>query len=490
MKSGALNFVHLVIVATIAITACVAIYLPLHYDSSYNLLLARTFADTGRYATDMYILRTQEYFPVDGWITTGYPVLMPIAQLWRLVASAVALPRAIMLVWGILFLWGSIRAASSLFPKLPRDGVAMLVATLFLSQPLLVEGSIHSLGDLPATVFSLAAIGLLNKLERHPLSAFAFGLACGFAVVSKTIFVFALTPFAVWAICRLIKVRPAVGSSWRQSRWASCLVLVLGGVIPLLFQFFLIYRQMDLAEWWKAQQLIWMTQQAGVHFAAFADLQSLWKRIQFVFSTDPLFAFSGLFVIILFIRFTRFRHPALLALSSVYLLLTLFQINLIPRHNMLNTFYASLILLLFLIEQSATHLKLDWSRMRFYLWPLFILAFIRLLNLTGVQSPPLTMQRAAATFTNQALPDATIFFPGWWKAPDIQLLSGRRFIQYDLELIKQCKPPCFLLTDALMKQLSPAEYETVRSQFGTPAYQFGAYSFYRVSPSGERAATN
>ena len=487
MISRALNFVQVLIIAMIAITACVAIYLPLHFDSSYNLLLARAFANTGRYATDMYILRTQEYFPVDGWITTGYPVLMPIALLWRLIASPLLLPRIIMLLWGLLFLWGSIRAASALFPKLPLDGIAMLVATLFLSQPLLVEGCIHSLGDLPATVFSLAAIGLLNQLGQRPLAAFAFGLACGLAVVSKTIFVFALTPFALWAICRLITVRPVDRRSWMQSRWVSCLALILGGLIPLLFQFFLIYQQMEVAEWWKAQQLIWMTQQAGVHFAAFADLETLWKRIHYVFSADPVFAFSGLLVLVLFCSHNRFRQPALLALSSVYLLLTLFQINLIPRHNMLNTFYASLISLLFLFEQVAPHLKLDQRQLRIYLWPLFILAFIRLLDLTRSQSPPLTLQRAAATFINRELPNATLFFPGWWKAPDIQLLSKRRFIQYDTELIKQCTPPCLLLTDALMKQLVPAEYETVRTQFGPPAYQFSTYAFYLLSKRGRES---
>ena len=71
-----------------------------------------------------------------------------------------------------------------------------------------------------------------------------------------------------------------------------------------------------------------------------------------------------------------------------------------------------------------------------------------------------------------------IYFIGWWKAPDIQLLTNIDFIHYDSETRKMCPNNCLLLIDPLFKNLAPQDYKNHRKYKHGTVFSYLNYDLY------------
>ncbi|HEY4493701.1 MAG TPA: glycosyltransferase family 39 protein [Candidatus Paceibacterota bacterium] len=154
------------------------------FDEAVNLEVARTFAETGHYALatspDEYYSHSYQFE------TSGYPLVAPLALLFKVFGFSFSLARGMMLISLIVFLFSVYFLARHWWGDWPAVGAVALLASF----PPLVFNGMSIIGEVPA--LALITLGLLSLdyfLERRKLLNFVLaGLAFGLALSAKPLF--------------------------------------------------------------------------------------------------------------------------------------------------------------------------------------------------------------------------------------------------------------------------------------------------------------
>ena len=192
-----------------------------HFDEFYFLDAAKQLAVHGKYAT----FSSGQFRLFDPYLSTGPTVIAPVALALRLFGADYLVARLLMvLLLPVLFLL-MYRVTAEL-----HDRTSGLVAVVFLlCVPDLWFYALTVLGEIPATVFFLAAVHVLAKAERAGCAPGRHALAgtlIGLAALTKLLFlpaVGALAAVALWARIR----RATWSSGYATATWASLLVLLV-----------------------------------------------------------------------------------------------------------------------------------------------------------------------------------------------------------------------------------------------------------------------
>lgn len=460
-----------------AVQVLFAARLPLDFDSSYNLLMSRTLAETGRYATSNFSNPGQEFFPFDTWVTTGYPVLALAGSLWKLTGVSEVVARSLMTLWGAGFLWLSYRWVTQTFPEVSRAVLAIYVLSVFYL--LDMQGlAVHTLGELPAAFFLLVAM-LLYRRGVTMGSAYLLGLCLGLSAVTKLMMVFAALPLgmAYIAVCAKYTHRSAV------------LLAIAGGLTPFLVQALWIQSQMPLHEWILHQRVTWATQNAGLIFDAWRGWEALFSRLGTLASRDPIYAFAGIVAAHMLLVSDRYNWGECAAIGGMVLFFFLLQTADNERHLVVSKFMYLLVIAPAVWSQYRFRLGVQKRASKGIAAAVLALLVWESVQRVSIASKSVNVnesQRRFARFVSNRLKHARLFFPGWWRAPDIQLLSGRRFVLLSEANLQLCLDKCYLLVDPLMQSLVPDHVAGIERQYGSPSVIKHGYKLYRITrPSND-----
>jgi hypothetical protein len=172
------------------------IYFPLGFDGAYNLEIPKNLYLSGEYKTNIA--------PFDVFITTGYPVLLPIFLSFKIFGLGLIQAKIIMFAFFILFIF-SLFLIFKIYIGYRLIIFLSLLTTLVLFFGF-VPGSMHFIfeviGELPALTFFLLSLLSFrygyrqNKRLSKKWMYFALsGLLLGFAVETKIIMILSLVSY-------------------------------------------------------------------------------------------------------------------------------------------------------------------------------------------------------------------------------------------------------------------------------------------------------
>lgn len=199
------------------------------YDEGINVELARNFAEFG--ALDLVI--APGTFSGEGQFvgSTGYPVTLSLAGIFKVFGFGFEQARLMMLFWMnalvILVFYFSKRRWGS--------AVAICTALLLVTYPPFYGNGRSVMGEIPGFLFLILALSFF--LDRR--NALLVGFLAGLAVITKpSVYIFALPAFAVLS---LFSIRPLV-RSFRS------IVAVVTGALFALVPWVLIYGTQVFSE--------------------------------------------------------------------------------------------------------------------------------------------------------------------------------------------------------------------------------------------------
>lgn len=200
------------------------------YDEGINVELARNFSSFGK----LDVIIAPNTLSGNGALvgSTGYPVTVPLAGVYRAFGFGFAQSRLYMLAWMNIFLiaiylfsrkrWGSV--------------VATLTTLLFVTYPPFYGNGRSVMGEIPGFFFLLGSLWMY--LEKR--SNVGIGLLAGLAVISKpSVYIFVLP---VYAILYFFRERKHILRSFKYLFWFG--VGAFGSLIPWL----LLYREQVFTE--------------------------------------------------------------------------------------------------------------------------------------------------------------------------------------------------------------------------------------------------
>jgi hypothetical protein len=212
---------------------------PLAYiDEGYNLSLAKHLAETGQYATHVLGMPLRWFDPA---VTTGPPVLVPMAMVIKLFGVGITPVRVVSLIFLILFLIGAFLAAREQSGENGSlAGVAVLVLLGTLSYDLYDRG-LRVLGEVPALAFFFIGVAAANRSTRAAWLVGGAGLALSLATKPQMAIAVIATSIVVLAL------------SWHDRR------LLIERLVPFLAGWLLPYglwhiyqiEVVGLEEWWR-----------------------------------------------------------------------------------------------------------------------------------------------------------------------------------------------------------------------------------------------
>jgi len=455
---------------------------PLDFDSSYNLLISKNLAISWKYASSNFLIPGEKFFYFDTWITTGYPLITLGALIFKVFGVNFIFPRILMniiylsTILMIYLIFQHIFQLKTVFGK-----IRVLITIVFLSFILNLHYlGIHFLGETLGFLFLLLGVFLCRKylsnrgnLMYISLSSLFFSLS----VITKNFYFFLSFPFLLLTYFQIIKKG---GIKWTKKLGVIFLSLIFLSV-PILIL------------------IIWINKYYSLN--AYLDLYKSTLQTQGLLK-DSLT--MSKFIFLLQNTNERIKIPYFLNLFLIYLITT----PLLLRKKYIRETISILFYYIFLISSPVTFYE------RYTVWVLFVLilfnifflvyAFkdtrqtILLANVVFIlliafslnriyfsvkTNPRLISQKNISYILNKDFKSSTIYFIGWWKAPDIQLLSNRDFILFNDENIKLCKNECYLIIDPLFKKLDPsynAQKETLVNKFGKPYFQYEDYDLYEI----------
>lgn len=212
---------HLPFIFLLILLAAFCVFYTLHaemeFDEGYNLQIPYHLSQGEGY-------RTHSGKLFDAYITTGFPVLVPIAiSFWGLGASLFQ-ARLVMIIYFLLFFYGTYLLLSKLTSR--TAALASLLPLLLL--PNLFGYGLKVLGEVPGAVFFLFAVLLLDQ-RRYLLS----GVLLALAGLTKLVYLIALGPVGLWFLIELIKARQTARHAQAQVI-RSAASLLIGFLLPII----------------------------------------------------------------------------------------------------------------------------------------------------------------------------------------------------------------------------------------------------------------
>lgn len=168
-----------------------ALSLPVDFDEAFNLQVSSSLVINGRYEI---WYESPLLFPHQ--ITTGPPVLLPIAGLFAITGPSLNAARAVMSLYFVGFLWLTY-ALSRRIAGRAGDWVFCAAVILLAFIPLWPQFALVVIGELPAVTWFLAAVALLSRAldSDHRGPALAAGVALGLGVLTKILLLIGVAGF-------------------------------------------------------------------------------------------------------------------------------------------------------------------------------------------------------------------------------------------------------------------------------------------------------
>ena len=277
------------------------------YDEAMNVEIARNFAEFG--ALDLIV--APNTFSGHGALvgSTGYPVTLPLAGVFKLFGFGLAQARIYMLLW----MSAAVIAFFYIAQKLWGARVAYGGTLLFASFAPFYGNGRSVMGEIPGFLFFLLSF---FSFERRKFCL--AGILLGLAVVSKpSVFVFLIPAFMLVALCR--------SEAWKTK--LRDLLRLGGGALLALVPWFLLYAE-EFSRGGLGENILAHFknpyQEAGV---------SVWMNVSHnlgtFFQSTTLLYFTTLLALVgaaLYLNRELFRaHRNIFILSAVYIPLALAQ---------------------------------------------------------------------------------------------------------------------------------------------------------------------
>ena len=483
------------------------------FDGGLNAQVARTLAERHRYATTYHGLHD-----FDHRVQTGPAVIVPTAVAFRLLGVNATTAQLANLGYLVaLFL-----LAVVLCWRLSGPLAAFLAVPVLLGTPRLFQLGLGLYGEVPALVFLLAAILLLDRLAGRPSlpGAFLTGLALGLAVQTK--FQMLLPAGAVAAVLARWAFRH------RDVRRAPLLLSTAAGfaaaLLPLeLFKvhtfglsgFLLWWRHMLGRSLAQGTSFRMPNTTTGLHRPA-SHLEILARQTELPTALLALFLFLTpvLLAALLHLlgrertlagRSPEGRMAALAALGGAGLSLTAWWLLLSPTsHAWLRRVLNGLIPLELVALASLVELgrRLLAGRepspasgrgramavaLVLVAQALSLLAWTWIPRLDRQVAPsPLRLTTGAMVEVINGLPrDATLYARGWYQAPVLAALTGRTFLDLDRFPIERYRQPlegAYFIADAAMARNRPEDItEVLRRAGAVLVARKGSNTLYRIT---------
>jgi 4-amino-4-deoxy-L-arabinose transferase-like glycosyltransferase len=446
-----------------------------HFDEFFFLDAARTLAIHGQYAT----FSNGQLHPFDPYLSTGPTVIVPIALAFRLFGVDYLVARLVMVaLMPLLF------ALVYLTTRELHGRVAAVVAAGFLlCVPDLWLYALTVLGEVPATLFLLAAVLAMVRGERArsrlPHYALA-GALLGLAVLTKLVLALALGAFGVvvlWARvregrwCRALLAASATALLVLLS-WELVQVVALGPAAYLRMrgEFWHIFTLESGIDHWRAAGIHgWARSVAELVVANVAAL-----RGEASLRVVPAIALVAV-VLLEALRGARlatahWRLHALLAAFLVPYLLWFFLARHSPWFRLLVPAYlvCALYVAAFLVRAGRTAYRgtrrhLDLVRLAvagYVVVDLCVIPF--LLNVQEVahtyrDQPAATDLQLVDAIRQRVPPEARIGYWGWLQAPEIAFFLPNEFYDVSQDRYRAALVPGqdFLLATRVQRAAAP-----------------------------------
>ena len=205
-------------------------------DEGIIVQVARNIAGHGRHAIQI----APETFVSAGYVSTGYPVTVPVSMSLKLFGEGIIQARVMMVVFILLLvLFSYLFIRKTLSPKMALLSLFLLVSFA----PLYGHGK-NVLGEIPGLAYLFASVLLFFYIEKTETSSigkkkwfvyFFAGLFFALAVVTKPIFLLLLPALVVAAF--FYRKRIVQACSWKIS-----LVFLAGLIIPAVIWLFVQFQ--------------------------------------------------------------------------------------------------------------------------------------------------------------------------------------------------------------------------------------------------------
>jgi len=454
-------------ILTIGAVSLVVFYISLHgmssFDGAMNLQVPVSLSEYGKYATSY-----DGFTEFDHSIQTGPTVLVPIALLFLAFGKSFFMANFVMLVYAT----GLLIVSYLLAKRFVGPWFALLAPIMIGLVPKFFTISISHYGEVPGLFFVLLAVLLFDRVSgnKKKLIIFLSGLALGFALLTKTVFLIALPSFLLIIVLDLLRAK-------RTSIVSYVLFFV---AIPLPYALFEFFKLVKLGwagyqSWWQLE-LGEIFQQAGVS-QGFSDTAGIFNKFSNHLSllAGYLRIPSWLIILLLLamisvaaIELTRLfrkndrnvKSLSLLLLSSITTSYFLWWLLITPTSRAWDRrIIAGNLLLALLVVVALGYFYEIFIRSSRAKKILSLVPFVVTLSsiiATEFFLVPLVPKQVAPSLQRDSIyriageisslpPDATVYGIGWWQAPRLSFLSGRTFTNLAAHV-----PPAGVLHEAYL----------------------------------------
>lgn len=464
VRSAAVSATFLLVLLLLGWVTARAITLAPSFDGAMNLQVSWSLAQGEGYRRTY---ADRPAFPRE--VQTNAPFTVPAAAVYKVFGMGRAQSQAV----SLLYLYALLGIAAFLVAR--RFGILAggFAALMVLATPGLAFEGLKAYGEVPSLAWVLAGLCLLpvdGQARWKPGLLLLAGACFGLALATKTVIAICVGAFGLCMVAALLADR---GEPWPRRLWLAILPGI-GLLLPLLAVEAWRFASLgDLAAWqgWWLEQWSSISAQTGtrsapttiadlarkgsVHLDALARMHGLTPGLTLAWLALPY----PLAAVALWQSREVRRHLPLLALLLAilvyfgwWLLLTpdnkLWHRRILSGGLMLNLAWVYVAALL--VQQGRRLRSFRWAGPAVTATALFCgyFGFARLLPvLTGPGAS--TDYMRAVEVVSALPPDAAIFGLGWNSAPQISLLAGRPFRDFNdfIPTDADRKQPAYLVLD-------------------------------------------
>lgn len=461
-------FLFLLLIFVVVLCPFMRLYVP-GFDGSYNLQVPKNILLAHRYATNIA--------PFDVMITTGYPVLIPIALGFFVFGVSSAVATLVMLVFFLLGILGIYLFYNSLFELSGSGIISILVflALFFLKVPNSLLYVFEVIGEFPSVIFLIFSFISLHKYatsEKQDWKLLLFaGLIFGLSVETKLIMILALPAIVMFFILDARERNYAKSFKELSGFIASFLLPIILFRVFLIsqlgFQKFIL-NQKNLFEFIKGNS------GSGVGVKTFS-LTEMFVRHLSVINTELGISTVGwiflnsvlVFFFFMLVKKKMYASASLVLFFFTYSVWWFFLNGSFWLRHYIPGIIIMFVLLGFMFCSLIDESRHERSRVVFSAALLFGVAFsLNLIKMDTVRST-FSLHRyqkesssyyEAVDFIKKHQSSGNMYYRGWWQVPELALFSEKPFLNLDNENVDTKSRKNYLILTNLEKNLAPESY--------------------------------
>lgn len=197
---------------------------PIWMDEGIISQVSRNVSDSGKYALQV----APNEFVSAGFVTTSYPVTLPVALSLKLFGSGLLQVRIVMVIFLTMLFFAVYKFLSSQFSDRSVFYSSLILFVTFA--PIYGNGK-NMLGEIPGLLFFIISLLYLDKIykgENKKINFIIAGLSMGICVITKPIFIL-LGPALIFASILLFK----------KNSYKDIFILKFAFMIPVILWIFI-----------------------------------------------------------------------------------------------------------------------------------------------------------------------------------------------------------------------------------------------------------